>query len=174
MEEKLVENWNGVVGKNDTTYILGDFCWSRTESDWIRILDRLNGSKVLIQGNHDLRSPSATLKSKFQDIKPLKEITDGDKHVIMCHYPMPCYRASYNANMYMLYGHVHCTKEDKLMNEVRKQIWHNKVMESDSWGNLINVGCMKRYMNYTPQTIEYLANIINKEREAFWNDGEAE
>ena len=36
MEDKLVENWNRVVRRNDTTYILGDFCWGK-EPEWIRI-----------------------------------------------------------------------------------------------------------------------------------------
>ena len=27
MDQKLIENWNNKVGKDDTVYILGDFSW---------------------------------------------------------------------------------------------------------------------------------------------------
>ena len=87
MEEVLIDNWNGVVTEKDTTFILGDFCWG-TEPEWKRIVPQLNGDKVLIRGNHDLKSMSSGLKKMFQDIKEYKEITDNGKHVIMCHYPI--------------------------------------------------------------------------------------
>ena len=47
MDRKMIENWNNVVGQDDTVYILGDFCWD-TEDRWIEILNQLNGKKVLI------------------------------------------------------------------------------------------------------------------------------
>ena len=56
MEDRMVKNWNSVVSKNDTVYILGDFCWSKDDEEWIRILDRLTGNKVLIKGNHDKKN----------------------------------------------------------------------------------------------------------------------
>ena len=52
MNAALIKNWNGVVGKDDTVYILGDFCWS-TADRWIEILKQLNGNKELILGNHE-------------------------------------------------------------------------------------------------------------------------
>ena len=39
MNEALIERWNRVVGKDDLTWILGDFCMGSTE-DWAGILDR--------------------------------------------------------------------------------------------------------------------------------------
>ena len=67
MEEVLIDNWNGVVTEKDTTFILGDFCWG-TEPEWKRIVPQLNGDKVLIRGNHDLKSMSSGLKKMFQDM----------------------------------------------------------------------------------------------------------
>ena len=52
MEVKMIEAWNGVVGKNDTIYIVGDFCFGG-HNDWIHILDQLKGNIVFIKGNHD-------------------------------------------------------------------------------------------------------------------------
>ena len=28
MHERIITNWNKVTNKNDTVYILGDFCWA--------------------------------------------------------------------------------------------------------------------------------------------------
>ena len=76
MHEVLIKNWNDKVSNEDTVYILGDFCW-QTENEWIGILKQLNGKKVLILGNHDLKNPTTKLKKMFLDIKPYKEITDN-------------------------------------------------------------------------------------------------
>ena len=49
MDEALIQIWNQTVGVNDTVYHLGDFCFGR-KSKWESILERLNGSIILIQG----------------------------------------------------------------------------------------------------------------------------
>ncbi len=54
MDNTMIDNWNKVVGDNDTVYILGDFSWYGFE-DTVKILDSLRGDKVLIRGNHDPR-----------------------------------------------------------------------------------------------------------------------
>jgi len=45
----LIDNYNKVVGKKDTTYIVGDFAFK----DHNKYLSRLNGKKILILGSHD-------------------------------------------------------------------------------------------------------------------------
>ena len=84
----MVANWNSVVKSDDTVYILGDFCWGK-EKDWLEVLPKLHGKKVLIRGNHDLKNPSAALKALFVDIKDYKEIDDNGRRVILSHYPIP-------------------------------------------------------------------------------------
>ena len=64
MNDYLISRWNKKVKNGDTTYILGDFCWNK-EAEWVEILNKLNGNKVLIRGNHDLKQMSRTLKDKF-------------------------------------------------------------------------------------------------------------
>lgn len=162
MEKFLVQNWNSVVKKEDTVYILGDFCWSADEKEWERIINQLKGNKVLILGNHDFKNFSKTLKNKFSDIKNYKEITDDGKHVILCHYPILCYKSSYNPNCYMLHGHVHTTRENDFVSMWRNNLRSSRVNDSDSYGNIINVGCMLNYMNYTPQTLNYLIDEVLK------------
>lgn len=152
MELVLVNNWNSIVKSDDITYIIGDFCWS-TEDEWIRILDLLNGSKVLIRGNHDLKNMSSNLKKKFLDIKDYKEITDNQKHVVMCHYPILLYKNSYNPDCYMLCGHVHTTRENDFLNKWKYELRQSRNSNSDSCGNIYNVGCMLPDMNYKPRTL---------------------
>lgn len=159
MEEVLIDNWNGVVTEKDTTFILGDFCWG-TEPEWKRIVPQLNGDKVLIRGNHDLKSMSSGLKKMFQDIKEYKEITDDGKHVIMCHYPILLYKSSYNPDCYMLCGHVHTTRENDFLNKWREELKSSRTMNSHNCGNIINVGCMMPYMGYTPRTLQELIKAI--------------
>lgn len=158
MYNKLVENWNSAVKKNDTVYILGDFIWAK-EKDWPSILEELKGNKVLIRGNHDPREFSEQTKRYFQDIKDYKEIIDRDRHVILCHYPIPFHKRGYDGNTWMLYGHVHTTKEYEYLKQLRAQMINNWKGSGDSHGNFINVGCMMPWMDYTPRTLdEIIAN----------------
>ena len=99
MEEVITMYWNATVRKDDTVYIIGDFCWDKAD-EWCRILHRLAGHKVLIEGNHDLGTYPAKLKAMFDDIKPYKEIRDNGRKVIMSHYPILFYKHSNDANYY--------------------------------------------------------------------------
>lgn len=160
MERVLIRNWNSVTVPDDTVYILGDFCWGK-EPEWKRILPQLNGGKVLIRGNHDLKEMSSELKKMFQDIKDYKEITDNGRHVIMCHYPILLYKASYNPDCYMLCGHVHVTRENDFLSRWRAELKSTKSSNTHNCGNIINVGCMMPYMDYTPRTLDEI--IKNQE-----------
>ena len=163
MECELINRWNFVVTPADTTYILGDFCWSRDEDEWIRILKQLNGQKVLILGNHDIHQPTTRLRKMFADIRDRKEITDNGKHVIMCHEPILLYKSSYDPKCYMLCGHVHVTREDEFLEKWRWELRETKTSNSDNCGNIYNVGCMKSYMDYTPRMLDEI--ILRAESE---------
>ena len=153
MHNTIISNWNNRVTDEDTVYILGDFCWG-TESEWPHYLKQLNGKKVLIQGNHDIKNPSKQTKKYFLDIKPIKEVKDEGRRVILCHYPMPMYRGAYNKDMYMLYGHVHNTREEIFMRRWRQELRDSHSNSGDNRGQFYNVGCMMPWMNYTPRTLD--------------------
>lgn len=68
MDEAMVSNWNSVVSNKDKVYVLGDVAINRKA---LPTLGRLNGTKVLIKGNHDI----------FQ----LKEYTPYFKDIRACH-----------------------------------------------------------------------------------------
>ena len=50
-DEHIITQWNSVVHKRDTTYILGDVTMEKAEQ--YALLDRLNGAKRVVLGNHD-------------------------------------------------------------------------------------------------------------------------
>lgn len=154
MEDTIIKNWNSVVKKEDTVYILGDYCWN-TDEEWERTLKLLNGNKVLILGNHDIKRMSSRVKKYFQDIKEYKEISDNGRRVIMCHYPMPFYRADYNPNVYHLYGHLHTTLEEDLMQKIKELI-----KREDCRGNSANkcqfYNCWLGFYDYKPATLDQI------------------
>ena len=153
MNNKLIENWNARVRSDDTVYILGDFIWAK-ESEWPSIVGSLAGNKVLIRGNHDPKQFSAATKRMFQEITDLKEIKDSGKHVVMCHYPIPFFRASFASTAFMLYGHVQQTIEYEYIAKLRREVKANSTGYGTPNGNFINVGCMMPYMDYTPRTLD--------------------
>lgn len=153
MNQKMIENWNNKVKSDDWVYILGDFCWGK-ENEWIEYLKQLNGVKTLIKGNHDLKQYGSNLKRYFQDIKDYKEIRDDGRGVILCHYPIPFHKLAYNPDVYMLYGHVHKTREYDAMRMIRKWAQVTCEHKGDCRGNFFNVGCMMPWMNYTPRTLD--------------------
>ena len=165
MNNALLHNWNNVIKNDDTVYILGDFIWD-TEQNWPDIVKSFNGHKVLIRGNHDPKSFSNKTKNLFDDINDYKEITDNGKHVIMCHYPIPFYKSTYNPDMYMLYGHVHMTREYDFLKELRKEVIRTHSSNTEALGQFINVGCMLPYMNYTPRTLD---EIVENEKDLLYN-----
>lgn len=153
MNETLINNWNKRVKRGDTVYILGDFCWGKYR-EWKETLSKLNGNKVLIRGNHDLKQMPSDLKQEFLLVKDKHEVSDCGKKLILSHYPELAYKSSYNPNVFMLHGHVHYHTSEaayvrKWVNELR--FCHDN--EWDNRGQIINVGCMLKEMNYTPRTL---------------------
>jgi calcineurin-like phosphoesterase family protein len=57
MDRVMEENWNRAVGQDDTVISIGDF--TRDKKNRKRLLDELNGNKILIRGNHDCGGPEA-------------------------------------------------------------------------------------------------------------------
>ena len=72
----------------------------------MEILDRLAGKKALILGNHDPEDLSDAVREMFEDIASYRESMNGERKVILCHYPVFSFRDHYFGT-YHLYGHVH-------------------------------------------------------------------
>lgn len=147
MDEVLVHNWNERVTEDDTVYILGDCFWKNEENS-VKLIQRMNGHKHLIRGNHD--RVHGRLRFHYESIEHYAEINDNDKLVILSHYPIPFYKNQHYGAV-MLYGHVHNTKEWEFIEKWKHELWDAEIP-----CNMINVGAMMTYMNYTPRTLEEL------------------
>jgi calcineurin-like phosphoesterase family protein len=101
MNETLIHNWNYKVTKHDRVFILGDFSLGNKQQT-IKILNRLQGEKLLIKGNHSSVIKYADVKQKFGFVK---DYYCKDK-IVMFHYPMLSWRGSCKGWV-SLYGHTH-------------------------------------------------------------------
>lgn len=81
MDEHMIAKHNSVVRHQDKVYFLGDVCFSKKALD--KIMPRLNGTKVLIKGNHDNLKISQYLQY-FKDIRASHQL---DKFVLT-HIPI--------------------------------------------------------------------------------------
>lgn len=159
-DEALINNWNSVVGVDDTVWILGDISWY-SASKTTEILKQLNGKKCLCKGNHDGKLvKSADFRKQFEEICDYKEITIGNDSIVLCHYPIPCYRNHYYGWVH-LYGHVHTGFEWGMMERTQYEM----TCLYDKQSNMINVGCMTPYIRYTPQTLEQIIVSYQKYKE---------
>lgn len=103
MDEDMVQRWNETVGPNDKVYHLGDVVINRKS---LQILDRLNGDKVLIKGNHDIFKLNDYTKY-FRDVRAY-HVMNG---CILSHVPVHKDSiARFGAN---IHGHLHANRVRK-------------------------------------------------------------
>lgn len=110
-DKTLIQNWNNVVGQDDTVFHLGDFAYGN--SQFIsNIIKQLNGNIILIKGNHDLRNMNPTLYNIFSDVVYQARILIDKQTVYLNHFPFLCFEHG-DINLYkdnysvQLFGHVH-------------------------------------------------------------------
>lgn len=108
MNEYMIEQWNSVTDKDSLIFHLGDFAWG---NNWMPILNRLNGRKILIMGNHDFKNKdSYAFEHGFEYVTQQMFINIEHRKVILNHFPMLCYGGTYRKDedkVYQLFGHVH-------------------------------------------------------------------
>lgn len=99
-DDLIINNWNRIVGKDDTIYHLGDI-GSLTQGELTNLLKKLNGKKILIKGNHDKMDNEYYLKCGFA------EVYDGpyfyNKQIVLSHEPIPID----NKYFINIHGHLH-------------------------------------------------------------------
>ncbi len=157
MNEAMIANWNrAVTDPEDLTWILGDFCFGTAER-WAEILGRLHGRKALILGNHDPVEAVEGVRSLFEDVADYREILDGDRHVVLCHYPVLGFRDHY-FGWYHLYGHVHGSYEWNVT-ENAKRLLKNLYVRDDVC-RMANAGAMMRWMDYTPRSLDEISTCF--------------
>lgn len=109
MNEALVNNWNSVVGPDDTVFNLGDVAFMGYKK-LAPYLDRLNGRHILIYGNHDQvikKNLDEILRKRLIDeVHDYLEIKVNKQTICMCHYAMRVWNKMHHGSL-MLYGHSH-------------------------------------------------------------------
>ena len=95
MHEYMIKQWNSKVRRGDDVVILGDFSVGKgVETN--EILQRLNGAKYLIEGNHDkFLNDRKFDRTLLRWIKPYEEVKDNKRKVVLSHYPIMCYNGQY-------------------------------------------------------------------------------
>lgn len=97
MDEAIVSNWNETVHDRDQVYVLGDVC---IKPENLETLHRLNGTLILVGGNHDTASAWKYL-DYFADVRGSYE----RKNILFTHipiHPTECNRWRGN-----VHGHLH-------------------------------------------------------------------
>lgn len=105
MNETLIRKWNETVPADGIVFHLGDFGFGNAR-DTDSILRRLNGTKYLILGNHDMKNVRQSYMVLFAHISQQMTIRVGGQSIILNHNPFLCYGGSYR-DTWQLFGHVH-------------------------------------------------------------------
>lgn len=119
MNEVMIERWNAKVKDNDVVYNLGDVVINKR---YLPLLDRLNGSKRLIMGNHDIFGHEEYLKY-FKKIAGCRVFVD---QFIFSHIPLhpDSVTDRFKVNVH---GHLHA-------NEVTWQVERSTGQAFDAFG----------------------------------------
>ena len=119
MNESLIKHWNEAVKPEDTIYHLGDFSFGST-SKTHEILERLNGNKIFILGNHDRREFFISKKPTFYleeegysegrelygEIHQYLEIKYNNFDIILFHFPIVAWNKMEQGSLHF-FGHCH-------------------------------------------------------------------
>ena len=166
MQEKLISNWNNTVPKDGIVFFLGDFAFGNS-TEWIKIINQLNGYIYFILGNHDLQNcnnlkhlenKNSTCLSHMAYIK----IIETSQVIVLSHYPL----LTYPKHLWNLCGHTHSSKinkfnffktqydvgvdnnnytpvsfkeiKEKIQNQIKKNERYNKFNKKEIWKRFRN------------------------------------
>ena len=139
MDETMIERWNSVVKPPDHVYHLGDVSMMRPR--FVRNqLNRLNGHKRLIRGNHDIYKTKEYLEF-FDEIYGMRVLDN----IIFTHIPIhPASLGRFAANVH---GHTHANPD--LDNHSRKK-------EDGTITQVPYINVSVEQINYTPVSLEWI------------------
>ncbi|KKL59629.1 hypothetical protein LCGC14_2213400 [marine sediment metagenome] len=116
MDEVLIDGINATVGRKDTLYHLGDFCWQASRAGHYR--QRINVRHLLVtQGNHD----AASLRKHVSQMELMLFPKIRGRNFHLSHYPLLSWRKREHGGIH-LYGHSHGKFEDQL-----NELWPDRM-----------------------------------------------
>ena len=143
--EHLIKSWNSKVHKKDLTYILGDV--SMETNEHYHILDKLNGRKKVVLGNHDLGKHIPDLLKHVETVEGLVHY----KGFWLSHAPLHPQELTFvRGNI-----HAHIHEEDVVSTKVKVDYWDKKgVVTSKSTQGYYNVDIHR--IGFIPVTLAEL------------------
>lgn len=155
MNEIIINNWNEMVREDDLVIHLGDFIFAggnRLEE----IVNRLNGYKILLKGNHDRKSNNYFIKRGFFHCEYNMIIDD----IMLGHYPIyeiPPEKSNKQSSIYNKY--IDKIKRNNIKNIVHGHI-HNNLTSLDNSYNQFNVSCCVH--DYKPIKFETIKQFFSE------------
>lgn len=128
-DEFIITQHNSVVKACDKVYFLGDVTFS---NKYLPLLNRMNGTKVLIKGNHDVLKVSQYMEY-FKDIRA----THNLDRMVLSHVPV--HSACLDRWKANIHGHLH--DRQVLLADGTRDTKYFSV-------------CMEQLDNYTPISLE--------------------
>jgi len=102
MQKVMIEKWNQYVMPEDTVFHLGDLVM-HSDPDKLRgLLNKLNGTKHLILGNHDRMKPFTYVEAGFTSVHTSLHLQDN---IYLNHDPSV--KCVLKDSDILLHGHVH-------------------------------------------------------------------
>lgn len=156
MNTEIVRRWNDMVSPDDVVYHLGDVALGKID-DSLAIVSRLNGYKILVNGNHDRPFMKfgkdafgewlARYEDVFQEVVVGNlQMSLGEHQVMLSHFPHS--GDSHGAERYkewrpadegiIVHGHTHknqrvsTTPNDNLQIHVGQDAWDYRPVSSDN------------------------------------------
>lgn len=142
-DEWLIDQWNSVVNKKDLTYILGDI--TMESSLHYPQLDRMNGRKIVVMGNHDLHKHTRELLDYVESVAGMIDY----KGYCLTHAPIhPNELPRYRGN---IHAHIH---ENKLIEVMAQSSWNDE-------GSIL-VPTLYKYFNVDASLINFKPKLITE------------
>ena len=161
MNKALIDNHNAIVKSDDLVYHLGDFSMSNKVVP--EILSQLNGSHILIPGNHDTCHPG-NKKNKDKEATIREYLSFGFKEI---HIEMEMNIPEIGLVKFNHLPYNDPTYEDHRYDHLKPKptgedyLFHGHV--HNSWkrrGNMINVGI--DVWNYRPVSIPEIVKLLKE------------
>ncbi len=144
-DENLIKQWNSVVHKKDLTYILGDI--TMETSKHYHLLNRLNGRKKVVLGNHDMGKDIPELLKHVETVSGMIYY----KGYWITHAPLHPQELTFVKGN--IHAHIHEMKIPEV--EISVDYWDKQTtFKSSSNDKYFNVDACR--LNYKPKTIEQL------------------
>lgn len=169
MNEYIIQKWNSVVKKDDIVYHLGDVGFGSLQ-EVKSLVERLNGTKILLKGNHDFKiGTNAWKEIGFSEVYK-KKIVLGN--LLLTHAPTE----EVEENQINVFGHIHdkplderfdkdnhicvsCDVVDYTLVSMDRIIENNKVLERNRVKNVLLI----HGFNGTPKIFDYFKQEFEKQ-----------